>query len=114
MQQADAGLQVAAFLRMSVIPQVGKVFPDLRATVQHLHENRRLWNEMYLANIEADTFKTPAEKIAEKVKLFSCCKSMPTADLDKLVDTAGPDESPEFKIMPLFLSTCLSHGVTVR
>ena len=98
-----------------MIPQVGKVFPELRATVQHLHENRRLWNEMYLANIEVDTFKMPAEKIAEKVILYSysCCKSMQTADLDNLVDTAGPDESPEFKTMHLFLSTCLSHGVTV-
>ena len=47
--------------------QVGKVFPELRAMVQYLYENRRLWNEMYLAEIEADAFKTPAEKATEKV-----------------------------------------------
>ena len=49
--------------------QVGKVFPELRAMVQYLAENRRLWNDMYLADIEADTFKTPAEKVTEKVHL---------------------------------------------
>ena len=36
--------------------------------VQYLSENRRLWNDMYLADIEADTFKTPAEKVTEKVR----------------------------------------------
>ena len=43
------------------------MFPELRAMVQYLYENRRLWNEMCLADIEADTFKTPAEKVTEKV-----------------------------------------------
>ena len=47
--------------------QVGRVFPELRATVQYLYENRRQWNEMYLADIDTDTFKTPAEKGAERV-----------------------------------------------
>ena len=47
--------------------QVGRVFPELRATVQYLYENRRQWNEMCLADIDADTFKTPAEKGAERV-----------------------------------------------
>ena len=47
--------------------QVGKVFPELRATVQFLAENRRLWNDMLIADIEADTFKTPVEKATEKV-----------------------------------------------
>ena len=47
--------------------QVGMVFPELRATVQYLYENRRQWNEMYLADIDTDTFKTPAEKGAERV-----------------------------------------------
>ena len=57
-------------LLMSVTSlQVGKVFPELRAMVQYLAENRRLWNDMYLADIEADTFKTPAEKLTEKVCL---------------------------------------------
>ena len=49
--------------------QVGKVFPELRATVQFLAENRRLWNDMLIADIEADTFKTPVEKATEKVRL---------------------------------------------
>ena len=43
------------------------MFPELRATVQYLYENRRQWNEMYLADIDTDTFKTPAEKGAERV-----------------------------------------------
>lgn len=47
--------------------QVGKVFPELRPMVQYLHDNRRLWNEVYLAEIEADTFKTPVERVTEKV-----------------------------------------------
>jgi hypothetical protein len=46
---------------------VGRVFPELRATVQYLWENRRLWNELYIADIEADTFKTQAEKDADRV-----------------------------------------------
>ncbi len=49
--------------------QVGKVFPELRATVQFLAENRRLWNDMLIADIEADTFKTPVEKATEKVDI---------------------------------------------
>jgi hypothetical protein len=47
--------------------QVARVFPELKPTVQYLWDNRRLWNERYLADIEADTFKTPADKEAEKV-----------------------------------------------
>ena len=43
------------------------MFPELRATMQYLYENRRQWNEMYLADIDTDTFKTPAEKGAERV-----------------------------------------------
>ena len=46
------------------------MFPELRATVQYLYENRRQWNEMYLADIDTDTFKTPAEKGAERVGVF--------------------------------------------
>jgi len=49
--------------------QVGKVFPELRATVQFLAENRRLWNDMLIADIEADTFKTPVEKATKKVEI---------------------------------------------
>ena len=45
------------------------MFPELRATVQYLYENRRQWNEMYLADIDADTFKTPAEKGVERVSM---------------------------------------------
>ncbi len=47
--------------------QVGRVFPELRATVQYLWENRRLWTELYMADIAADTFKTQAEKDADRV-----------------------------------------------
>ena len=81
------------------------MFPELRATVQHLHENRRLWNEMYLADIEADTFKTRAEKIAEKVTLqsYSCCKLQRAADLGNLVDTTGPEHH---QISQLCLCSC--------
>ncbi|EIE22231.1 HD-domain/PDEase-like protein, partial [Coccomyxa subellipsoidea C-169] len=59
------------FIEFVVAPlfhQVGRVFPELRATVQYLWENRRLWNELYLADIEADTFKTQAEKDADRVR----------------------------------------------
>ena len=42
------------------------MFPELIPTVQYLWTNRQLWNELYLGDIEADTFKTPAEKEADK------------------------------------------------
>ena len=47
--------------------QVGRVFPELRANVGFLWENRKLWNEMYLADIEADASKAPADKEADRV-----------------------------------------------
>lgn len=51
------------------------MFPELRATVHYLYENRRLWNDMYLADIEADTFKTPAEKTTEKASIVLLSQS---------------------------------------
>lgn len=70
--------------------QVGRVFPELRATVQYLWENRRIWNERYIEDIEADAFKTPAEKAADRVSpsacqmplcSFPCCPSAVTLDV---------------------------------
>ena len=46
---------------------MGRVFPELRANVGFLWENRKLWNEMYLADIEADASKAPADKEADRV-----------------------------------------------
>ena len=43
------------------------MFPELRANVGFLWENRKLWNEMYLADIEADASKAPADKEADRV-----------------------------------------------
>ena len=47
------------------------MFPELRANVGFLWENRKLWNEMYLADIEADTSKTPSEKEADRVSILA-------------------------------------------
>ena len=46
------------------------MFPELRANVGFLWENRKLWNEMYLADIEADASKSPAEKEADRVRTY--------------------------------------------
>jgi hypothetical protein len=47
--------------------QVGRVFPELRANVTYLWENRRLWMEAHLADVDADAARTPAERAADRV-----------------------------------------------
>jgi hypothetical protein len=48
--------------------QVVKIFPELGELLLQMGENRRMWHELYLAEIEADPKKTPEEKAAEKDK----------------------------------------------
>ena len=48
--------------------QVGRVFPELRANVTYLWENRRVWNDLHLAEVEADGSRSAGERAADRVR----------------------------------------------